>query len=68
MCMLMGRMVTRTVGQLEEVGVRARRFGKVSVILPWKKARQGLVLVLVKTAMFIQNSADYLRRNGEEVM
>ena len=47
MCMLVGMLFTRTLGQLGEVGSKAVSCGKL-VKLSWGKIRQGALLVVMK--------------------
>ena len=56
MCMLVGMLLTRTLGRLGKVGSKAVSCGKL-VKLSWGKIRQGAVFVVMRLAFGVQNSA-----------
>ena len=64
--MLVGKLFTRTVGKLGEVRVRARSCGELFKS-SLGKIQQGTVLVVIKMAVKVQNSAvKFVEENGNE--
>ena len=57
MCMLLGMIVTRSLGQLGEDGSKVKLCGKL-LKLSWGKFRQGTILVVQEIAVRIRNSTD----------